>query len=162
MQIKNHYDDSWFTLQKEFRIWYPSLRPCYRYRPTALEVETFFAVLQICDIWYGSADPCLWLMDPDPTADSDPIIFVIDFQDANKNFSALLFKGVFTVHPFSKKKCQKEVINWRNRGFSYSFCLMIEGVGSVPLTNGSVSGRPKNLRIRIRNTAFLIVCLCRT
>jgi hypothetical protein len=58
--------------------------------------------------------------------------------------------------------------NSRNQGFSYSFCLMIEGSGSgsragsgsgsIPLTNGSGSGRPKNtwirirIRIRIRNT----------
>jgi hypothetical protein len=38
----------------------------------------------------GSADPCLWLMDPDPDsdpdpdADPDPSIFIIDLQDANK------------------------------------------------------------------------------
>jgi hypothetical protein len=29
---------------------------------------------------------------------------------------------------------------------------MMKGSGSVPLTNGSGSGGPKNLRIRIRNT----------
>jgi hypothetical protein len=33
--------------------------------------------------------------------------------------------------------------------FSNYFCWMIEGSGSVPLTNGSGSGRPKNLRIQI-------------
>ncbi len=32
----------------------------------------------------GSADPCLWLMGPDPYADPDPAIFVIDPEDANK------------------------------------------------------------------------------
>ncbi len=32
----------------------------------------------------GSADPCLWLMDPDTDSDPDPTIFVIDLQDANK------------------------------------------------------------------------------
>ena len=47
----------------------------------------------------------------------------------------------------SHKKSQKS----RNQGFSYYFCLKMEGSGSVPLTNGS--GRPKN--IRIRNTGFL-------
>ncbi len=39
--------------------------------------------------------------------------------------------------------------------FSYYFkyfYLMIEGSGAVPLANGSGSGRPKNLRIRILNT----------
>ncbi len=29
----------------------------------------------------GSADLCLWLMDPDPNSDPDPAIFVIDLQD---------------------------------------------------------------------------------
>ncbi len=35
--------------------------------------------------------------------------------------------------------------NNRNQGFSYYFCLMIEGSGSIPLTNGYGSGsrRPK-------------------
>jgi hypothetical protein len=37
--------------------------------------------------------------------------------------------------------------------------MMMEGFGSVPLTNGSGSGRPKNLRIR--NTAgFVSVPVC--
>jgi hypothetical protein len=31
-----------------------------------------------------AADPCLWLMEPDPDSDPDPTIFVIDLQDANK------------------------------------------------------------------------------
>ncbi len=47
----------------------------------------------------GSADPCLWLKDPDPS------IFVIELQDANKKlakkiFCFLLFKGTCT--PFFK------------------------------------------------------------
>jgi hypothetical protein len=40
-----------------------------------------------------------------------------------------------------------------NQGFSYYLCLMMEGSGSGPLTNRSGSGRPKNIRIWIRNTA---------
>jgi hypothetical protein len=44
--------------------------------------------------------------------------------------------------------------NGRNQSFSFYFCMMIEGSGSIPLTNGS--GMPKNMwiriRIRIRNT----------
>jgi hypothetical protein len=52
-----------------------------------------------------------------------------------------------------------------NQGFSYYFCMMIEGSGSesgsIPLTNGSESGsrKPKNIWIRwirIRNTAFTV------
>ncbi len=40
--------------------------------------------------WYGSgsADPCLWLMNPDPV----PAIFVIDLQDGNK-------KLIFSTDP---------------------------------------------------------------
>ncbi len=94
----------------------------------------------------GSADPCLWLMDPDP----DPAIFVIDLQDASKK---LIFHTIFSayyflklhLHHYSKIKSQKESQNSRNQGFSFYFCMMIEGSGSR---------RPKNmwLRIRIRNT----------
>ncbi len=123
----------------------------------------------------GSADPCLWPMDPDP----DPAIFVIDLQDASKKlifntiFSAYYFLKVH-LHHFSKIKSQKESQNSRNQGFSNYFCMMIEGSGSIPLTSGSGSGsrRPKNMwirwiriRIRIRNTAqktsdWGILCLC--
>ncbi len=119
----------------------------------------------------GSADPCLWLMDPDP----DPSIFVIDLQVVKKNqifktiFSAFYFLKVH-LHHFSKRKIKKESQNSRNRDFSYYFCMMIEGsgAGSIPLTNGSGSGRPKNMcirwiririRIRIRDTAFMNVWL---
>ncbi len=44
----------------------------------------------------GSADPCLWLMDPD--ADPDSAIFVIDLQDANKK----LIKKFFFAYYFLK------------------------------------------------------------
>ncbi len=99
-------------------------------------------------------------MDPDP----DPAIFVIDLQDASKKqifntiFSAYYFLKVHLNH-FSKIKTQKESQNRRNQGFSYYFCMMIEGSGSGSLTSGSGSGRPKNMwirwiRIRIRNTGF--------
>ncbi len=54
-------------------------------------------------------------------------------------------------------KSHKEVTqNNRNQGFSFLyFCLMMEGSGSVLVTNGSGSGRPRNiwiLGIRIHNT----------
>ncbi len=55
---------------------------------------------------------------------------------------------------------QKKLQNSRNQGFSYYFCLMMEGSGagsgSIHLTKESGSGRPKNMWIRwirIRDTA---------
>jgi hypothetical protein len=98
-------------------------------------------------------------VDPDP----DPAIFLIDLQDASKKlifntiFSAYYFLKIH-LHNFSKIKSQKKPQNSRNQGFSYYFCMMIEGSGSragsgsIPLTSGSGSGsrRPKNIRIRIR------------
>jgi hypothetical protein len=83
-------------------------------------------------------------VDPDP-----PI-------HAKKVFSACYFLKTH-LHHFIKIKSQKEVPNSRNQGFSYNFCLMIEGSGDgfIPLTRGTGSGsrRPRNiwiLWIRIR------------
>jgi hypothetical protein len=74
------------------------------------------------------------------------------------NFSAYYFLKVH-LHHFSKIKSQKEVTKQWNQGFPYYFYLMIEGSesGSVPLTDGSESQRPKN--IRIRNTALDLGCM---
>jgi hypothetical protein len=58
---------------------------------------------------YGSADPCLWLMDPDPA------IFIIFLQTPTINFFSKFFLTVI-------KKSQ----NSRNRCFSNYFCLMID------------------------------------
>ncbi len=112
-----------------------------------------------CRSGSGSADPCLWLMDPDSDPDPDPAIFVIDLQDANKKlnfckkiFCLLLFECTFTSF-LKEKKSQ----NSRNQGSSYYFCMMIEGSGSgsIPLTDRSGSRRPKKMWIRwIRNTAI--------
>jgi hypothetical protein len=102
----------------------------------------------------------------------DPDFFDIDLQDASKK---IIFNTIFSayyilkvhLHHFSKIKSQKESQNSRNQGFSYYFCMMIEGSGSgsrggsgsgfIPLTSGygSGSGRPKNMWIRIRNTACM-------
>jgi hypothetical protein len=85
-------------------------------------------------------------MNPDPDSDPDPAIIVIDLQEAKNNLSFLLFTFEGTFTSFFKEKDQKSQ-NSRNQGFSYYFCLMIEGAGSrcVPLTNGSGSdpGGPK-------------------
>jgi hypothetical protein len=92
----------------------------------------------------GSCYFCHW-----PSRCQQKLIF-------NTIFSAYYFLKVH-LHHFSMIKSQKESQNRRNQGFSYYFCMMIEGSGSVsiPLTSGSESGsrRPKNMWIRIRNTA---------
>jgi hypothetical protein len=61
------------------------------------------------NVWFGSgtADPCLWLTnpdsdldsDPDPQldADPDPYFFVIDLQEANKKH---IFFEVFLLFTF--------------------------------------------------------------
>jgi hypothetical protein len=68
--------------------------------------------------------------------DPDPAIFVIGLQDASKNY--LIFLQIFSpfyflklhLHHFSKIKSQKESQIGRNQGFSYYFCMMIEGSGA--------------------------------
>jgi hypothetical protein len=90
-------------------------------------------------------------VDPDP----DPRIHAYDFWIRigcgsgfllfkKKFYCITLFEGTF-LHHFSKVKSQKEITkNSRNEGFSYHFCLMIEGSGSISLTNGSGSATPPN------------------
>jgi hypothetical protein len=78
----------------------------------------------------------------------------------NKFFNTIFSNFYFlklNLNHFSKMKSQKGSQNSRNQGFSFYFCMMIEGSGSIPLTSGSGSWRPKNMwirwiRIRIRNT----------
>ncbi len=72
--------------------------------------------------WYGfgSADSCLFPMDPDP----DASIFVIDLQDANEKL--ICKKSFWKYGTFTSQSS-------RNEGFSYNFCLMIDG----PETFGS-------------------------
>jgi hypothetical protein len=77
--------------------------------------------------WYGSgsADPYLCLKDTNPSR----ILL----------FSSVTFK-MSTKKFFSKLFClQYYFLKGRNQGFSYYFCLMIEGSGSVRRTNGSWS-----------------------
>ncbi len=110
--------------------------------------------------WGGSgsrsADPCLWLMDPDPDPGSGSFFFrhCLRCQQKTDFFNTIFSADHFMklhLHHFPKIKIQKESQNRRNQGFSYYFCMMIEG-------SGSGSWRPKNtwirirIRIRIRNT----------
>jgi hypothetical protein len=80
----------------------------------------------------------------DPDADADPAIFIINLQNANKNLfkkkcSAYYFLKVH-LHHFSKIKVKKKSQKVEIKVFSYNFCFMIEGSGSIPLTNRSGSG----------------------
>ncbi len=84
------------------------------------------------------------------TNGSGSCFFFIDLQDANKKqfffkklSCLLLFEGTCTMYIiFQRQKLKKKSQNSRNQGFSYYFCLMIEGSGSrsVPPTYGSGSG----------------------
>ncbi len=107
--------------------------------------------------WCGSgsrsADPCLWLMDPDPYPGSGSCYFRHRPSRCQQKTNLFLifsakygtfWRYIYII--FSKIKSQKESQNSRTQGFSYYFCMMIEGSGS---------GRPWNMwirRIRIRNT----------
>ncbi len=107
------------------------------------------------DPWSGSADPCLWLMDPDPGSRSCYFRHWPSRCQQKTNlltqFFLLAYFLKLHLHHFSNIKSQKESQNSRNQGFSNYFCMMIEGSGS---------GRPKNMWIRwirIRNTSFLFL-----
>ncbi len=54
-------------------------------------------------------------------------------------FSFTFWRYIYII--FKRKKNHKEVRNSRNQCFSYYFSLLIEGSRSLPLTNGSGSGR---------------------
>ncbi len=76
----------------------------------------------------------------------------------NTIFSACCFLKVHVYTLFFKDKKSKRVKNSRIQGFSYYFCMIIEGSGSIPPISGSGSGRPKNMWIRwIRNTIVIKV-----
>ncbi len=113
--------------------------------------------------WYGSGstDPYHWPTDQDPAL--DPAIFVSDLQDGNEHFFPkffclfLFFEATFTS--FFNDKSHKGVRNGGNQGFSYNFCLMIEGsgAGSVPRTRPD-PGCPKTYE---SGSATLTPTLCR-
>ncbi len=92
-----------------------------------------------------------------------------------KDFLLIYFLKVH-LHYFLRYKVKKKSNISRNQGFSYYFCLVIEGSGSggdrrtrigIHISDfGSGSRRPKNIRIlriririRIRNTGLLIAAL---
>jgi hypothetical protein len=107
--------------------------------------------------WYGSgsADPYLWLTDPDHLFSSKWQLKINFFE----YFFAYYFLKLH-LHHFLKIKSPKKSQNSRNLGFSYYFCLMIEGSGSGSIyrTNGSGAGRPQNIRNTAGNDANLTCC----
>ncbi len=121
-----------------------------KYTYFTVTVLLFFTVTS-CNGWSGSGS-CYFRHWPLKDASKKLIFYT--------SFSAYYFLKLH-LHHISKIKSQsKKSQNSRNQGFSYYFCMMIEGSGvgsgSIPLTNGSGSGTPKNMwiriRIRVRNT----------
>jgi hypothetical protein len=99
--------------------------------------------------------------------DPDPAIFVIDLHDANKKlffyfiFSAYYFLKLHFLHLFAKIKSQKESQNSRNQGFSYYFCMMIEGSRRLE-TCGSGGSGSATLPVCLRHLKDLTVLALRT
>ncbi len=96
-------------------------------------------------------DPDLhhWLTDPDTA------LFVRGFQ---VSFAYYYLKVPYLLSVIWEKKAWRSKKNWRirNKVFLNFFCLMIEGFIRIRTKNGgSGSGRPKNLWIRIHNTASI-------
>ncbi len=118
----------------------------------------------VVDPWHFGTD-----LDPDPRIRASDqwirirlriLLFLSLTFNTQKNYFSLRFLLITFwryIHIiFLRSKVIKKSQNSRNQGFSYYFCLMIEGSGSrsIPLTNGSVSGcrRPKNIRnLRIQD-----------
>jgi hypothetical protein len=90
--------------------------------------------------WYGFefADPYLLTNGSRFESGSDRIRLLLF---SSVTFNIFKFFLLITFNLKSHKKSQDS----RNQGSSYYFCLMIEGSGSVPRTNGPGSGRPQNI-----------------
>ncbi len=126
-----------------------------------------------CRSGSGSPDLYLWQMDPDPTLDLTP--FFSDFKDTKKLFFSYFFSynlptgtlsSVLKILFFAKVLCYNFILQALFQSAQHIYEKR-EGSGSGPLTNGSGSGRPKNMRgskqerilwiqfgIRIPNTGF--------
>jgi hypothetical protein len=89
------------------------------------------------------ADPRNFGTDPDPRT-----IYLTNGSGCGSGSYVSDFLKVY-LHHFSKIKVIKKSQYSRNQCFSYYFCLLMEGSGSISLTNGSGFGsaRPKNIWI---------------
>jgi hypothetical protein len=103
----------------------------------------------------GSADPCVWLVDPD--ADPDPAFFVIDLQDANKNIISFSAFCRYICIIFQRQKVKKKSQSSRNQGFSYIFYWWQKDPDPYLWLMDPDPEGPKTyglIRIQIRNTAW--------
>jgi hypothetical protein len=115
----------------------------------------------------GSADPYHRLPDPDlRIRTTDLRIRNLLFTSVtckmpqkifffNNFFCLLLFDGTLTTS--TKMKSHKEVLNSRNQGFSYYFCLM---KGSVQLMTDPDPGGPKTLFSTTKNLGKMFPFQC--
>jgi hypothetical protein len=71
----------------------------------------------------GSADPCLW-----PTIRIQVLLFSSETFKTQKNYFFAYYLLKVHLHHFLQIKIHKEVT--KHQGFSYYWCLMIEGSGS--------------------------------
>jgi hypothetical protein len=109
--------------------------------------------------WCGSGseslDPHLWIMNPDPDPTPGPTTFFNDFKDLTKKFSYFFLITYPQVQSSFVFKINFLIFNFYIL-FVCSTRLWETGAGpgSIPLTSGSGSRRPKNMRIWIPNTAL--------
>ncbi len=108
-------------------IWYPQVHIFSRFDWAIFGASWFNQCCGSMKFWYGSgsADPYLWIMDPDsdPDADPDPAIFVTgsDLQDVSKKlpFFVLITFWRYIYIIFQREKVIKKSQNSRNQCFSY-------------------------------------------
>jgi hypothetical protein len=114
-------------------------------------------VLRIRDILVRIRTDSDTAWDPAP----DHAIVVSDLQDGNLTllFCLLPYCLKRHFHHFSKIKSHKEDTNSSNQGFSYYFCLLIEGSGSVPCTTDPDPGGPKTYGSNGSGPATLVTTL---
>jgi hypothetical protein len=152
----------------------PSLSTYYSHETVPLNYS-WVSVTFWC--WSGSPDPYLWLMDPKPDPTPDPTPFFIDFKDTKKKIFFFIF---FLISCWQALHLQSKKFNFLLNFVLKNLILQAlfqsaqhiyekregSGAGSVPLTKGSRSGRPKNMRIwfpiRIHNTGWRRTCLAPT
>jgi hypothetical protein len=112
----------------------------------------------VVDPWHFGTDPHPWIRTTDiririllfsSVADKMPT----KTKFFSRVFCLLHFEGTCTSVLNSPKKSE----NSRNQWYSSLFCLLMQGSGFVQNHDGSGSGRSKNIRIRIHNTALKTV-----